>query len=134
MRLPNALYLVAAVLAYAPAALAAPPEFESNLLVYGEDACPKSDDPEEIVVCARRPESERYRIPPRLRELPDKKAEVAWGTRVATLEEASRPMRPNSCSVVGTGGQTGCTQAMIRQWMMERGEQRSRGYIPDGRP
>lgn len=129
MRAALPLLALAAALAALPAA-AKPPEFESNLLVYGNDACPKSEDPDEIVVCARRPEAERYRIPPRLRELPEDKAEVAWGTRVATLDEASRATRPNSCSPVGAGGQTGCTEALLRQWMMERGEQRAGGYIP----
>jgi hypothetical protein len=93
---------------------------ESTLIVYGDDPCPRSADPEEIVVCARRPEEDRYRIPPRLRERPDRRMESSWGARVADLEEAQRFTRPNGCSVVGSNGQTGCTQAMIRQWFAER--------------
>jgi len=96
---PVALALIPVGLALAlPASAASPPGRESNLVVYGDDPCPRPADAEadEIVVCARKPEEERYRIPPRLRE------------------------RPDSCSVVGSGGQTGCTQMMIRQWFDER--------------
>ncbi|MFN3593030.1 MAG: hypothetical protein ACK4TG_12710, partial [Thermaurantiacus sp.] len=31
-----------------------------TVLVYGDDPCPKSENPDEIIVCARRPEEERY--------------------------------------------------------------------------
>jgi hypothetical protein len=95
-------------------------ERESTLIIYGDDPCPRSANSDEIVVCARRPEEERYRIPARLRERPDRRMESSWGARVADLEEAQRFTRPNGCSVVGSNGQTGCTQAMIRQWFAER--------------
>jgi hypothetical protein len=98
----------------------APISREANLIVYGNDPCPQPADADEIVVCARLPEDERYRIPRRLRQRPDQPTEVSWASRVAGLEEESRQMRPNSCSVVGSFGQTGCTQAMIRQWFDQR--------------
>jgi hypothetical protein len=100
-----------------PAAAARAPERESTVVVYGDDPCPRADG-DEVVVCARRPEEERYRIPRRIRER--QPTETAWASRVDTLEEASRPGRPGSCSVVGSFGQTGCTQALIRQWFAER--------------
>ena len=50
------------------------PERFSILVTYGDDACPEAQA-DEIVVCAQRPESERYRIPKELREL--EKAEEA---------------------------------------------------------
>ena len=96
-----------------------PPPRESSLVVYGDDPCPRSSD-EEIVVCARRPEEERYRIPARLRERTDRPVEVSWGSRSEDLEQAQRESRPSSCSVVGAGGQTGCRQEMLRQWYGER--------------
>lgn len=99
-----------------------PPTRESRLTVYGNDPCPPSVDGE-IVVCARRPEEERYRIPPGLRQT--RPTEVAWGSRVAELEETSRIGRPNSCSVVGVYGQGGCTQALIRDWYAERRARRA---------
>src|SRR3546814_10896458 len=53
-------------------AFAETPERVETLVVYGEDPCPQEHDGA-IVVCARKPESERYRIPKELR----KKKEVA---------------------------------------------------------
>jgi hypothetical protein len=98
----------------------APPERVASLVVYGDDPCPAAEDEEEIVVCARRPEEERYRIPRRFRERSEQPSEVSWASRIEALDEAARPMRPDSCSVVGAGGQTGCTAAMIRQWLADR--------------
>ena len=57
-----------------------PPDRESTILVYGEDACPPSTE-NEVVVCARRPEEERYRIPRSLRRS-GQPQEQAWGARV----------------------------------------------------
>lgn len=93
-----------------------------NLMVYGDDACPEPESPDEMVVCGRQPESERYRIPRRFRDRGDRLMETSWGARVMELDEAQRFTRPNSCSVDGSWGQTGCTQAMIRQWYAERRE------------
>ncbi len=91
---------------------------ESHVVVYGEDPCPESRG-DEIVVCARRPEEERYRIPAPLRRS-SRRAEASWSSHAAELEEIQRDTRPDSCSVVGSYGQTGCTQQMIRQWRAER--------------
>jgi hypothetical protein len=95
------------------------PERETSLIVYGEDPCPAAKDEEEIVVCARRPEEERYRIPAPLRR-GDELSERSWSNQAAELEDAQRDTRPNGCSVVGSFGQTGCTQQMIRNWYAER--------------
>ncbi|WP_293781355.1 hypothetical protein [Sphingosinicella sp.] len=92
----------------------------TNITVYGDEPCPKGDG-DEIVVCAREPEGEQYRIPKRLRETKkNDPPSQSWTARVRTLDEASRPMMPNSCSAVGSGGQTGCTMEMLRQWFAER--------------
>ena len=92
-----------------------------QLLIYGEDACPQTNS-EEIVVCARRPESERYRIPKKLREkgLDESGDGGSWTTHNEGLEASSRFTRPNSCSAVGSGGQTGCLAAALHQWYLER--------------
>lgn len=97
-----------------------PPAKMSALEVYGNDPCPRSSG-DEIVVCARLPESERYRVPKSLRK-PRKRdaASVSWGSRVQALEYVSRTGRPNSCSPVGTFGQSGCTQQFLTQWRAER--------------
>ena len=107
------------VIASAAAGQEEPPERERSLVVYGDDACPRSEDPDEVIVCARRPEEERYRIPEPLRE--DRQpTEPSWSSQVQQLEEAQRDTRPDSCSVVGSFGQTGCTQELLRRWREER--------------
>lgn len=105
---------------------APPPDRIVNLLVYGDDPCPKGEG-DEIVVCARRPEAERYRIPKKLREKPAPSGGPGWGSQVATMEEVQRQNLPNSCSVNGTNGFTGCTAKMLQQWFAERRMQESRG-------
>lgn len=96
-----------------------PPEREANVIVYGDDPCPRPGGEDEIVVCARRLENERYRIPEPLRRS-SRPPPGAWTTRVEDLEEAQRDTRPNSCSPVGSFGQTGCMQEMMRRWRAER--------------
>jgi hypothetical protein len=96
------------------------PERINILVTFGEDECPEAEG-DEIVVCAQRPESERYRIPPELRESEEEQAgEQSWASTVASHDEAARPGRPGSCSVVGTFGFTGCQAAIMRQWFDER--------------
>jgi hypothetical protein len=117
------LLILAALTAAAAPALAqddapTPRARESQIEVYGQDPCPQSTD-DEIVVCHRRPEEERYRIPAPLRHS-TQRTEQAWGARVETMDEVSRQVLPNSCSVVGSYGQTGCQQAFIRQWYASR--------------
>lgn len=109
--------------AAAPAAEGLPARSQTAI-VYGNDTCPEPVG-DEIVVCARKPESERYRIPEELRK--DKNArpsEISWASRAQDLEDASRPSRPGSCSVVGSGGQSGCMAQMMRQWFAERRSRR----------
>lgn len=107
----------------APALAFDPPPRESTLVIFGDDPCPTSQSDNEVVVCARRPEEERYRIPRRIREA--QPIDTSWGSRVASLDDESRPMRPDSCSVVGSYGFTGCTGQMLRQWYAERRARRA---------
>ncbi len=65
------------------------------------------------MVCARKAEGERYRIPERLRFSEDP-ANEAWAQRVEQLEMVGA-FGAMSCSPTGAGGFTGCTQEMIRQ-------------------
>ena len=117
--------LLAAVLtaAVAPAFAADPPPSEPNkittLVVYGDDPCPRSND-EEIVVCAREPESERYRIPKKLRRTKPDAAQRSWCDRVQVLEMVGRQGTPNSCSPIGSNGQSGCMAQFLRQAREER--------------
>lgn len=98
-----------------------PPEKISFLATFGEEKCPEAIDPDEIVVCATAPEGDRYRIPKDLRKSEDEvQASQSWTSAVESLDEGARATRPNSCSVVGSGGFTGCTQAMLREWFADR--------------
>lgn len=80
------------------------------VIVYGDDACPQSTA-EQIVVCARKAENERYRIPERLR-FSESPQNVSWSERVERLEMVGS-FGALSCSPTGAGGFTGCTQEMI---------------------
>ena len=87
------------------------------VIVYGDDACPEST-PDVIVVCARKDENERFRIPERLR-FSDDPANRAWAERVEQLEYVGQS-GIMSCSPVGAGGFTGCTQELIREAYADR--------------
>jgi hypothetical protein len=118
------IHATAMIFAFSAAAAAAaqpadPPARQETLVVYGDDPCPVAEDEDEIVVCARRPEEERYRIPAPLRR-GDRPSETAWSSQLEALEDAQRDSRPNSCSVVGSFGQSGCMQQMLRRWHAER--------------
>ncbi len=95
----------------------------SILITYGEDECPEAEG-DEIVVCANRPEAERYRIPKELRKKREDERAIShsWASNVELHDEYSRVDRPNGCSVVGTNGFTGCQRAMIRRWFAEQRE------------
>ena len=93
----------------------------NEIIVYGTDPCPRSTD-DEIVVCARKPEGERYRIPERLRQGGSLQSRQAWAARAKQFEVVGRT-GINSCSPVGPGGFTGCTEQLIKQAFTEREEQ-----------
>src|SRR4051812_7845070 len=82
----------AAALSASPAAAAPPARGEervSALIVYGNDPCPRGNV-DDIVVCARKPESERYRIPQGLRLDPNDPESQAWSNRATALEYVGR--------------------------------------------
>jgi len=87
------------------------------LIVYGNDACPVSKG-DEITVCARKPESERYRIPEGLRDHPSPQNE-AWTSRVTAYERVGAS-GTQSCSATGAGGWTGCFHNFIADAYAEK--------------
>ncbi|HVF37066.1 MAG TPA: hypothetical protein VNA29_03895 [Sphingomicrobium sp.] len=93
----------------------------SEIIVYGTDPCPRSTD-DEVVVCARKPEAERYRIPERLREGGSLQSRQSWAQRAIAFETYGKT-GINSCSPVGPGGFTGCHQKLINEAFRERREQ-----------
>ena len=107
-------------------ALADPPERIVTVTVFGNDPCPKASG-DEIVVCPRLPESDRYRLPKRFRgkKGSDAAAGQAWANRVETLETVSRAGTPNSCSPVGSGGFTGCFDKLLADARAERRQKQS---------
>jgi hypothetical protein len=78
----------------------------NQLIIYGDDKCPESVG-DEIVVCARMGEADRYRIPTNLRDNPNDPRNQAMSERIKSYEyvAASGTM---SCSPSGAGGFTGC--------------------------
>jgi hypothetical protein len=110
----------AGLLAFPAQAQDKPGDRVNQLVIYGDDPCPQSSD-EEIVVCARKDEGERYRIPETLRSgsLGDAKNQ-AWSERVRSYEYVGKS-GTNSCSPTGAGGFTGCTQALLSQAYAEKG-------------
>jgi hypothetical protein len=120
------LAMSAAAIAIAGVALPAAPALAQNtkvseIIVYGTDPCPRSTD-DEIVVCARKPESERFRIPEALRQGGSLQSRQAWAARAKQFETVGRT-GINSCSPVGPGGWTGCTEQVISQAFNDREEQ-----------
>lgn len=87
----------------------------ATLVVYGDDPCPRSTE-DEVVVCARQPESERYRIPKRFRGKQYNEArDGSWAGTAKVLEYVSRQGLPGSCSPNGSFGQTGCFRKFLEE-------------------
>ena len=91
----------------------------NQLIIYGDDPCPESTDPNEITVCARLPDSDRFRIPPNLRDNPNDPASNSWANRATELSYVGRT-GTDSCSTVGGGGFTGCFNQLVSQARAER--------------
>jgi hypothetical protein len=120
---------VAATLISAPAA--AQTVEVAEIVVYGDDPCPRSTD-SEVVVCARKPESERYRIPERFRESGPRQTRESWAARAKSFEYVGRT-GTMTCSAVGPGGHTGCLQNMIDRARAEYRDERDQAVPPPER-
>jgi hypothetical protein len=102
---------LAVALAPSPAAAQGADEPKVNqLIIYGNDKCPPSTD-NQITVCARLDENERYRIPEDLREVSGPE-NTSWANKVKSFEAVGN-FGPLSCTPVGAGGEFGCTEKMI---------------------
>jgi hypothetical protein len=91
----------------------------NQLIIYGDDACPQSPNPNEVTVCARLPEGDRYRLPPNLRDNPNDPANQSWANRAIELSYVGRT-GTDSCSTVGGGGFTGCFNQIVTQARAQR--------------
>ena len=114
--------LAAAIMAAATPAAAqdAGGDRVNMVIVYGDDEVQQTATDGEIVVVARLPESERYRIPETLR-FSDDPSNTAWAQRVESFEFAG-DFGTFSCSPTGAGGITGCTSELIAAAYGEKGE------------
>lgn len=90
----------------------------NQLIIYGNDACPPATDPDEITVCARKPETERFRIPEMFRGA-ESPANEAWSNKVLAYETVGRT-GTMSCSPTGGGGWTGCQAKLINDAYKEK--------------
>ena len=121
---------IAAGLAALPASATAQAQPRVNeIIVYGTDPCPRSTD-DEVVVCARKPESERYRIPEALRQGGSIQSRTAWAERARVFETVS-DTGINSCSPVGPAGYTGCTVELINEAFRARRAQNKEETAPE---
>lgn len=103
-----------------PATAQAQPNI-AEIIVYGNDPCPRSTD-DQVVVCARRPENERYRIPQNMRQSGTPQQMESWAVKSKSLETAGAT-GINSCSTVGPAGYTGCLSKLIKESQEERKQQ-----------
>lgn len=101
----------------------------AEIVVYGADPCPRSTD-DQVVVCARRPEAERYRIPEKLRESGNRQQTQAWAAKSKVLETVGNT-GTNSCSTVGPGGFTGCLTQVINEARTQRRQQAEDNKPPE---
>lgn len=119
--LASAMAFVALIGMPLPAAAQAqvnPTEKINQLIVYGDDPCPASSDGS-ITVCARKDESERFRIPKPLRDNPNDSVNQGWTQRVKAYETVGA-FGTNSCSPIGSGGASGCMSQLINNAYAEK--------------
>lgn len=120
---PTALLALAASLA-ALTSLPATAQEEAGekvnmIIVYGDETCPVTKG-DEIVVCARKPEAERFRIPAPFRGGdPNSTVNTAWSERARSFETVGQN-GINSCSPVGINGASGCMAKLIHDAYAER--------------
>ena len=127
---PFAVLALAGLASVSPQAASAQASDKVNeIVVFGNDPCPRSTD-DDVVVCYRVPERERYRIPERLREGGSLQERTAWASKARSIERAGRT-GIQSCSPVGPAGYTGCMQEMLRGAREETSEAIQQNTAPE---
>jgi hypothetical protein len=108
-----------------------PPQRVRSVTLGVGQKCPQSTSTE-IVVCSTL--DQPYRIPKQFRDSgPIPAQNQAWSNKVAVQDQIGRAAAglPDTCSPVGTGGQSGCALMQNRQWAAERRAQRdAQSQIP----
>lgn len=98
-----------------------------QVIVFGNDPCPRGAG--EIIVCARRPESERYRVP---QDIVDPEAPAARNN--LDRDQEAREVSATgigSCSTSGPGGASGCLQQEINRSQRGMDGKRNAGSAPN---
>ncbi len=125
-------FLIAALATVALAAPAAAQRTDRVLVLYGNDKCPTNSSGEEIVVCSRVPESERYRIPKELRSpLVITPENQSWAAKANDTLNAGASTGTGSCSAVGAGGWTGCWAQQMRDSKRQRANTAAQDAVPN---
>jgi hypothetical protein len=123
--------LIAALAAAALTTPALAQRTDRVLVLYGNDKCPTNSSGEEIVVCSRLPESERYRIPKELRSpiviTPENQS---WAAKANDTLDAGAATGIDSCSAVGGGGTSGCFAQRMRNAKRQRQAQAVEDSVP----
>lgn len=100
----------------------------SEIIVYGTDPCTRSTD-DQVVVCRRLPEAERFRIPEVLRQNGSLQARQSWTKQAESLATAGAS-GIGTCTPVGPGGSTGCAAQEIKRAFRERAEENGNNVAP----
>jgi hypothetical protein len=112
---------------------ATPPQRIRNVQLQQGQACPRGSSTE-IVVCSTL--EEPYRIPKQFRdEGPVPAQNQSWTNTAAAIDQESKRAAglPDTCSPIGSGGQTGCALQQNRAWAAEKRAQRSAAQtVPGG--
>jgi hypothetical protein len=117
--------LGAALFAAAPST--APAQVRDRIIdVYGTEACPESNG-QEIVVCRRHAEGDRFRIPQDLRESTSR-PQALGGTAVAAMNSTGGTgTQVQSCNAIGAGVNAGCLKGQIDAARAERRRDQQQG-------
>lgn len=103
-----------------------PPQRIRQVTLTGSEACPTAAA-DEIVVCSRLDPNDQFRVPKPLRRPLEVPAQnQSWVNRAATVDRVGRVAGglPNTCSPIGTGGQSGCSIQAGQAWAAEKRQQR----------
>ena len=113
LRIMFAAAAVTGTLAPLEAPAAAQQGANAEVVVFGNDPCPRSSD-DQVVVCSRRPETERYRLPKNQQLQGTRQQRQSWANKSQQLMTVGNT-GVGSCSAVGPGGREGCLTQQIQQ-------------------
>jgi hypothetical protein len=128
---PMVTIVATAAMAGGFAALPAPVQAQqgpAQIIVYGNDPCPRSTG-DQVVVCSRRPETERYRLPKNQQLQGSRQDRQSWANKSKPLMTVGNT-GINSCSPVGPAGHTGCLIQQIHQEQQDAREQSEQSTPP----